>query len=114
MDNTNALGRAANHLKEIANKISTETKHSPQILDLGGGLGIPFSYDDKQYPSIESFGKSLTPVIDKAFVSTGLSRANHLLEMPLVFLDQLHLSNLCEEDFGPLPTLVLIKTLRYR
>ena len=40
MDNTNAFGRAANHLKEIANKISTETKHSPQILDLGGGLGV--------------------------------------------------------------------------
>mmetsp|Transcript_9287 Transcript_9287/g.22661 ORF Transcript_9287/g.22661 Transcript_9287/m.22661 type:complete len:757 (-) Transcript_9287:1046-3316(-) len=67
MDNTNAFGQAANHLKEIANKISKETKHSPRILDLGGGLGIPFSYNDKQYPSIESFGKSLTPVIDKAF-----------------------------------------------
>lgn len=58
MDYTEPFVALAWHLADLADEIAARTAHRPSILDLGGGLGIPFTGADR-IPSIEAFGASI-------------------------------------------------------
>ena len=58
MDHLAPFTELAAHLDGLARAIEAETTHTLAVLDLGGGLGIPF-HDGDAFPSIEAFGSAL-------------------------------------------------------
>jgi diaminopimelate decarboxylase len=66
MDHVEPFVQLARHLAELARAISGRTGVLPTVLDLGGGLGIPFSGKDR-FPSIEALADALIPALDARF-----------------------------------------------
>lgn len=66
MDHVEPFVALADHLTEIADTIARRTRHRIDVLDLGGGLGIPFS-DSDEFPSIESLAGALRPMLSPRF-----------------------------------------------
>ncbi|MEZ4273143.1 MAG: hypothetical protein R3C68_17425 [Myxococcota bacterium] len=66
MDHTQPFVDLARHLTALAEAIASRTGHLPRILNLGGGLGIPFT-DKDRFPSIEAFGTALIGALDRRF-----------------------------------------------
>lgn len=67
MDHIEPFVQLASHLSEIADAIADRTGVLPTILDLGGGLGIPFSQSD-QFPSINALRTALMSKLDPRFI----------------------------------------------
>ena len=67
MDHVEPFVQLASHLSEIADAIADRTGALPAILDLGGGLGIPFAQSD-QFPSIDALRTALFSKLDPRFV----------------------------------------------
>ena len=66
MDHEEPFLALAEHLQSIASEIARTTAHRITILDLGGGLGIPFT-DADRFPSIEALAESITPHLSPRF-----------------------------------------------
>ena len=66
MDHAAPFIGLARHLADLADEIHARTGQLPRILDLGGGLGIPFTPTDR-FPSIEALANALTPELDARF-----------------------------------------------
>ncbi len=66
MDHAAPFTALARHLAELAESIGAATSHRISVLDLGGGLGIPFTPADR-FPSIDAFAASLRPHLDARF-----------------------------------------------
>lgn len=67
MDHAAPFIDLARHLTALADEIASRTGHLPSILDLGGGLGIPFTPAD-HFPSIDTLAAELRPSLDARFV----------------------------------------------
>lgn len=61
MDNVESFKRMLTFLHQLVDTIHSETKHKIRFLDLGGGLGIPFTEED-HFPSIKELTASLLPI----------------------------------------------------
>lgn len=57
MDHTQAFAATLEHLHDVADRLR-DHGHPISHIDLGGGLGIPFS-DDAAFPSVEAFAERL-------------------------------------------------------
>ncbi|MBI1303516.1 MAG: hypothetical protein GC172_06975 [Phycisphaera sp.] len=66
MDHTQPFVDLARHLAALADAIHARTGALPRILDLGGGLGIPFTPADR-FPSIDALEATLAPELDARF-----------------------------------------------
>ena len=66
MDHAAPFIDLAHHLAVLADEIAARTGSLPSILDLGGGLGIPFTPADR-FPSIEALEAALRPELDARF-----------------------------------------------
>lgn len=66
MDHAQPFVDLAHHLAGLADAIERRTGRLPRILDLGGGLGIPFTHDDR-FPSIAALKSALAPELDARF-----------------------------------------------
>ena len=66
MDHAAPFIDLARHLAALADAIAARTGVRPTILDLGGGLGIPFTPNDR-FPSIEGLEAALAPELDTRF-----------------------------------------------
>ena len=60
MDHAEPFLALADHLHSLADAIGDATSHRIEILDLGGGLGIPFTAAD-EFPSVTAFADAITP-----------------------------------------------------
>ncbi|MBT4511872.1 MAG: hypothetical protein HOC20_06655, partial [Chloroflexi bacterium] len=60
MDNVNAFVQIVRSMHEILDAIHTRTEHRIEVLDLGGGLGIPLTQPDC-FPSIAELRLALRP-----------------------------------------------------
>ncbi|TKR33745.1 pyridoxal-dependent decarboxylase, pyridoxal binding domain protein [Luteimonas gilva] len=60
MDHVEPYVATMSRLTELAEDIGRRTRHRVEILDLGGGLGIPFTPHDR-FPSIEALGRAIRP-----------------------------------------------------
>ena len=58
MDHLAPFTALAAHLESLARDIERATPHRIRTLDLGGGLGIPFT-DADEFPSVAAFGTAL-------------------------------------------------------
>jgi diaminopimelate decarboxylase len=76
MDHVEPFVQLAAHLSEIADAIADRTGVLPTLLDLGGGLGIPFTSTD-EFPSIDALGNALATTLDPRF--TYLFEPGHAL-----------------------------------
>jgi diaminopimelate decarboxylase len=61
MDNLKSFERMLAFLHDLVDDIHNQTKHKIEILDLGGGLGIPFTENDT-FPSINELSEYLLPI----------------------------------------------------
>ena len=66
MDHTQPFVDLALHLASLADAIHARTGSLPRILDLGGGLGVPFTPTDR-FPSIDALADALGPALDARF-----------------------------------------------
>lgn len=66
MDHEEPFLAIAEHLQSIAREIARTTAHRIEVLDLGGGLGIPFT-DADRFPSIEALAESITRQLSPGF-----------------------------------------------
>ena len=66
MDHVEPFVLLARHLAQLARAIAARTGVLPTVLDLGGGLGIPFAAKDR-FPSIDALGDALLPALDPRF-----------------------------------------------
>jgi diaminopimelate decarboxylase len=66
MDHVAPFVALAEHLTALADEIAAATGHRVVTLDLGGGLGIPFSEAD-DFPSIEAFADAVRPSLSPRF-----------------------------------------------
>lgn len=66
MDHAAPFADLARHLASLADAIARRTGRLPTILDLGGGLGIPFTPADR-FPSIDALAATLAPALDPRF-----------------------------------------------
>lgn len=66
MDNLNVFKAGIEFLHQIVNLIHNQTPHQIQILNLGGGLGIPGKAEDN-FPSLSDFVESIEPLMDEKF-----------------------------------------------
>jgi len=66
MDHAEPFVDLARHLGELAIDIEHSSAHRIEVLDLGGGLGIPFT-DNDLFPSIRAFGRALAPQLATRF-----------------------------------------------
>ena len=66
MDHAEPFVELARHLGQLASDIEHSTRHRIEVLDLGGGLGIPFTENDL-FPSIRAFGRALAPELTSRF-----------------------------------------------
>ncbi|MEY2795237.1 MAG: hypothetical protein RIR10_953, partial [Planctomycetota bacterium] len=76
MDHVEPFVQLAAHLAEIADAIADRMGVLPSLLDLGGGLGIPFAATD-EFPSIDALGNALASALDPRF--TYLFEPGHAL-----------------------------------
>ncbi len=60
MDNLEAFGAGLGLLHHLADLVAERTRHRIEVLNLGGGLGIPF-FDDQAFPTIEELAAALRP-----------------------------------------------------
>lgn len=60
MDHVEPYVATMARLAELADEIGCRTRQRIEILDLGGGLGIPFTPHDR-FPSIEALGRAIRP-----------------------------------------------------
>lgn len=67
MDNLEVFEACLDFLHNLADIINEKTSHRIQILNLGGGLGIP-GRKEEDYPSLTSFTKSLGYLMQDRFV----------------------------------------------
>ena len=58
MDHLEPFVATAKHLNELAEAVAKNTTHDLKVLNLGGGLGIPFHTSD-QFPTVAAFKASL-------------------------------------------------------
>jgi len=66
MDHTQPFADLARHLAALADAMHARTGRLSRILDLGGGLGIPFTPADR-FPSIDALEATLAPELDARF-----------------------------------------------
>jgi len=66
MDHAEPFLRLAEHLHALADDIERATTHRIDILDLGGGLGIPFTTAD-EFPSITALADAIVPSFQSRF-----------------------------------------------
>jgi len=66
MDHAAPFADLARHLAALADDVHARTGRLPRILDLGGGLGIPFTPADA-FPSIDALADALSPELDARF-----------------------------------------------
>jgi diaminopimelate decarboxylase len=76
MDHVEPFVQLATHLGELADAIADRTGVLPTVIDLGGGLGIPFTSTD-EFPSIDALGDALLSALDPRF--TYLVEPGHAL-----------------------------------
>lgn len=67
MDNLEVFELALEFLHDLVDLIEEQTSHRIEILNLGGGLGIP-GHEDEYYPSLADFGKTLGELMRDRFV----------------------------------------------
>ncbi|MEY5032393.1 MAG: hypothetical protein RL354_1424 [Planctomycetota bacterium] len=66
MDHAAPFVALAAHLGELAESIEAATSQCIRVLDLGGGLGIPFTESDR-FPSIDGLTATLAPQLSRRF-----------------------------------------------
>lgn len=62
MDNVDTFVKAAGLLHHLTDEINAETAHELNVINLGGGLGIPFT-DGESFPSIPEYADTLGKVL---------------------------------------------------
>ena len=66
MDHAEPFVALADHLHALADAIGDATPHRIEILDLGGGLGIPFTPTD-EFPSVSALADAIAPHCQSRF-----------------------------------------------
>ncbi len=66
MDHTETFVTAVKLLNELANEINSKLHYHVHHIDLGGGLGIPFT-NEGHYPTIKELGEALSPHFQNGF-----------------------------------------------
>ena len=66
MDHAEPFAALAAHLGELAEDIEAATSQCIRVLDLGGGLGIPFTESDR-FPSIDALAATLAPQLSRRY-----------------------------------------------
>ena len=67
MDNLEVFEAALDFLHKLTDIIHKQTSHRIEILNLGGGLGLP-GHKEEHYPSLTSFAKTLGHLMREQFV----------------------------------------------
>jgi diaminopimelate decarboxylase len=62
MDHVEPFVTVSDHLYALAQEIRSQTVFTPRIIDLGGGLGIPFSSQD-DFPTVAVLADALRPTM---------------------------------------------------
>jgi diaminopimelate decarboxylase len=62
MDHVEPFVTVSDHLYALAQEIRSQTVFTPRIIDLGGGLGIPFSPQD-DFPTVAVLADALRPTL---------------------------------------------------
>ncbi len=62
MDNLEAFVQGLAFLHRLADLLAGRTRHRIEVVNLGGGLGIPF-FDDQVFPSVEALTRVLSPAL---------------------------------------------------